>query len=112
MQEKVMRDLPTPRQQLNSVLGGLLGGMAVVAGIGLLLLATWGRTVAIYQASLSFCYHIISGPVGLSYIDVHVSGAVAFIGLLIAFVFPLTWNGIVIWYFLRPGVKAQFQKNG
>jgi hypothetical protein len=92
------------REQLESGMGAAvtLGIMGFGAGVGLLLLQRWARALTLSLAGISILWTIINmfraGPLppGQEWVVI--------LGLLPTF----AWNGVVIWYFLRPNVKAQF----
>ena len=72
---------------------------SLVMSVGLLGLKSWARLVMLFLASLS----VFTVGVGL-FVSKHSSKSVA--GMLS----QLLIDAVIIWYFLRPSVKAQFQK--
>jgi len=92
------------RERLESGLGAAvtLGVFGFGAGVGLLLLQRWARALTLALAVISMVWTLVNvfsaGPLpqGQEWIVV--------LGLLPTF----AWNILVIWYFLRPNVKAQF----
>ena len=94
----LLQGMPTPVVILQPI-----GGLA--AGIGILWLKNWGRWLTVLIGAYSATYDAYAlvnirtlfpepyRPIGLA--------------LLVA---VLAWNSFIIWYFLRPSVKAQFVK--
>ena len=80
--------------------------VGMVAGIGILMLQSWARWTTIllagYNAGMMILPLLKSGEL---LARPHGSGAIVLVLALLA------WNVLVLWYFLRPGVKAQFQKS-
>ena len=110
-------------------LSGLLGIVALTAGIGILLLKGWARFLVIWQAGLSILCAIgtalwgyavsLSAVEGLRAIGVAPGmqemslARGAAIGTVAMLLLPsLAWNGLLLWFFNRPSVKAQFQRTG
>jgi len=79
------------------VMGGVFGLYLICTGIGLLLLKRWSRWLALLSALISSAFII--------YVGVTSSDTLNTIRNLLVI---LGWNGVMIWYFLRPSVKAQF----
>ena len=76
---------------------GALGLINTVSGVGVLLFKNWGRSLMLVSAGLWFL--ILAGALAtktLQYRNVVV-------------LVLLVWYGSMLWYFLRPSVKAQFQ---
>ena len=72
---------------------GFLGLLKLISGVGLLVVVDWARWLVLIGAGL----HALASLVGL--VTFNNFGMSSFI-----------IDGMVIWYFLRPGVKAQFAK--
>ena len=87
----------TPPVMSVVTLFSFLGLELVVTGIGVLRARTWGRILI-----------VINGMVGVATgtVLLHV-GKVPLAPTIIA----MAWYGYTAWYFLRPGVKAQFLRN-
>ena len=80
-----------------------IGGLA--AGVGLFMLLGWARWLTIILAGLSVI------QVGISLVTQRGLPTGPGAGMaLAALVFSLAWSGLIIWFFLRPSVKAQFVK--
>ena len=75
---------------------GALGLINSVSGVGVLLLKNWGRLLTLVSAGLWFL--ILAGAV-----------ATKTLHLTVVILVLLVWYGSMLWYFLRPSVKAQFQ---
>lgn len=74
-----------------------------LAGAGLLMLKPWGRALVLLLASVAACSALINGVMSVK----HFGTRFLFQPLVVA-----AWNGFVLWYILRPSVKAQFRKAG
>ena len=86
-----------------------VGAAGLIGGVGLLLLKPWARALVLALAGLS----LVQGSVGL------VSTATrpgvwqqpgTGLSALLAATFIFGWNGLVLWWFLHPSVKAQFDR--
>jgi hypothetical protein len=92
------------RAQLESGLGAAvtLGVLGFGAGIGLLLLQRWARALTLALAVISTVWTLVNvfraGPLPPGQEWMIVLGLVP----------TIAWNGLVIWYFLRPNITAQF----
>ena len=78
-------------------LGAIFSALPVAFGIGLAGLRSWARQTAII-------YTVASSLVALYAAGRSPSDEGARLLLLVT----LAWSGLVLWYFLRPSVKAQF----
>jgi hypothetical protein len=77
----------------------------LVAGIGVLMLKHWARRLTVFLAGYSASYGVFSlFKSGVIFPQPYRSSG---IGVLVV---ALIWNALILWYFLRPGVKAQFQR--
>lgn len=113
-----------PVAQTWTLLYGLLGIGTLVVGIGLLQLQGWARLLAIWQAGVSISlvlWEMYALAFRFRVLDVmnmfadpaiqERAGRLAptIIGTTVVFrVMEICWNGFVIGFFMRPGVKAQF----
>ena len=104
-------------------LAGLLGLAALIAGIGLFSLKGWARILAIWQAGLSILHGLFTmlcspqrrlSEAALQtfegLIDPGAQGMIQTgqaVGQWLGVLFLLVWNGLIIWSFTRPSVKAQ-----
>lgn len=90
VERTVLRNLQISRSIVVSLLW-------LACGVGLFMMKRWARRLAFIAAILSSANVILtkSSDGTLSWPES---------------VVVLGWSGLVIWYFLRPGVKAQFQK--
>jgi len=83
------------------VFNGVKGLAWLIAGIGVRGLRYWARLLCLFIAG-------IFGPTELlSVIALPMPG---FTGRVVLSLALLAWYGLILWYFLRPSVKAQFQK--
>lgn len=114
----------SPVVHVSTLLAGLLGLAALIAGIGLFSLKGWARALAIWQAGFSLLLGLFtmlfSTQRRLSeatlqlfegFIDPDTQGMIQTgqaVGQWLGVLFLLVWNGLIIWYFSRPSVKAQF----
>ncbi len=80
-----------------------------MAGFGVLKLQNWARLLAFFVAGVSVAKIVwLISQVGFAivilglYLDTKV--------ILGNIAYPLSWSSLLIWYFLRPGVKSQFVK--
>jgi hypothetical protein len=97
-----------------SPIAGILAGLGAVAGIvvlgfgvidvlmgiGLIKLKNWARIVAIVFSGLGAAFQLLGIVTALSHVNV------------VAIVFPvivLAIHALIIWYLLKPEVKAAFQ---
>lgn len=76
----------------------IIGAITILIGWGLLKLKSWARIVQIIFAIL--------GLLGALSMLLHFSGAI-FIG----FVLRVAFNGLILWYLLKPEVAAAFSGN-
>lgn len=74
--------------------------MALITGIGLLMLKSWARWLMLVGTGLYLLWLPIAVGTG--------GEDLAHIGSWLGIVLPLGWCGSIFWYFLRPSVKAQF----
>ncbi|MBI4004286.1 MAG: hypothetical protein HY353_04620 [Candidatus Omnitrophica bacterium] len=80
----------------------LVGVLGLISGVGVLSLQNWARLLILVAAGMS----VLLTPIMVWVIYPTLFGeSPVTLGLT-----TLVWNGFMIWYFLRPGVKAQFQK--
>lgn len=78
----------------------IIGGIGLLVGIGLLKLKEWARIVSIVFAGIGAALQLLGLLGSLSHFNI------------IAVVWSLFWigiNGLIIWYLLKPEVKAAFQ---
>ena len=88
-------------QQLMSKQSGFMLAISVasiISGIGLLMLLGWARWLTIVLAGISVA-QLLVGFMG----SPHWTAATLLMAVL-----SLAWNGLIVWFFLRPSVKAQF----
>ena len=95
----------------------IMGGIQllwVIAGVGVLMLKRWARTLVLINVGIFFLmilspvlFRLIGSPNLFSLPPGH---SVHWVVRLLNWLIP-SWVGLVGWYFLRPSVKAQFQKN-
>jgi len=109
------------------VLSALLGVAALAAGIGVLKLAGWGRSAAIWQAIASVPFGLwsiavfspfyreltamVSGLTVAADGDAQVQQVMQMgqaAGMWIGIIWLLGWNAFVVWFFNRTSAKAQF----
>ena len=78
-----------------------IGGL--IAGIGLLLRQRWARLLAIVLSI---------GALAMTAYQLATQGGLwtgrEWVAVIVGTVPSAVWNGLVIWYFLRPPVKAEF----
>ena len=79
----------------------VLGVLLVMGGLGSVFLAGWAYRLLIVGATIA----LGCGVVAL------VGGVPSHPNLLQMIVRHVIVDGVVLWYFLRPGVKAQFQQH-
>ena len=83
----------------------VLGLAYVVAGVSLLMLKSWARKLVLILTLMSLVYRVVfeicTGGRGL----LDPSTPSETVTRLVA---ALGWSGLLLWYFLRPSVKAQF----
>ena len=86
------------------LLGAVVSGLLISAGIGCFLLRRWGRTLAIAAAC---------GTLALAFVNVwHIptGDLPSRVGFVVGYaIFPVLLNGGILWFFARPGVVAQFR---
>ena len=126
--QEIHRMLKSPVIQIATLLKAVFGAMALAAGIGILLLQGWARHLVIFQACgsmvlglwelsispqrqiaerfVSALSDLVPPAAIVSLHDTMVTGQS--IGLGVGFALLLAWNGVVIWFFNRQSVKAQF----
>jgi uncharacterized membrane protein (DUF2068 family) len=78
----------------------IFGAVDVLVGVGLLKLKSWARIVAIVFAGIGACFQVFGLLSSLAHFNIG------------SFVFTLIILGIqalIIWYLLKPEVKAAFQ---
>jgi hypothetical protein len=76
------------------------GAVDVIVGVGLLKLKSWARMVAIVFAGIGACFQAFGLLSSLAHFNI-----VSFVFTLII----LGIQGLIIWYLLKPEVKAAFQ---
>lgn len=120
--EAVRTTMRSPLRQMFSVLAALLSLVALVAGVGLLTRQRWAPQVVVWQAGCSFMLRLstifVSPERGmneavLQMLDPNSQEMVMLqtsqtIGQWLGWILLLVWNGLIIWYFTRPSIKAQF----
>ena len=88
--------------------------VGVVAGIGVLRLQSWGRVLALVLTAVALLLLIPAHPLWNVVWDILGGGGkydmATMMTALGMWFFPLLFGVWTIWYFLRPGVKAQFVK--
>ena len=122
--QQVRKATESPVVRTTTALAALLSLAALAAGIGLFFLKRWARTAAMWQAGCSIALGLfvtLFSPqrelteatlrVYEGLIDpqaqqmMHTGQTIGqWLGLLVL----LVWNGFILWYFIRPSVKAQF----
>ena len=123
-----LADLPqfTPEQQeqLRQALGGtkqilmtVSGVASLAAGIGLFLLQSWARVLTLVLAAVSmvqgawgFLSLLATGGHTAGSPDQPGGGVIHALSLFVIACSVFGWNGLILWYFLRSSVKAQFSK--
>jgi len=85
---------------------GLIGLLLLTIGVGLLMVTRWARWLALLSAILTVLW---VGFVDVTRFTAGVKEPVRHF-LIINSALMLGWCGLMIWYFLRPSVKAQFQR--
>ena len=113
-----------PVSQTKALLHGLLSIGTLIAGIGILQLKGWARLLAVWQAGVAISlnlwssYHLLFrfnvsdvtnrfGDPTLQEMARNV--APTLVGVMVVWaLIEICWNGFVIGFFMRPGVKAQF----
>ena len=114
-----------------TLLSALLGIAAVIAGIGLVLLRGWARTLALWQACGSIplglftvwwspqqqlsqvvlrSYQRLADPATLESLRRSVQNSQV-AGQWVGTVALLAWNGLILWCLTRASVKAQCQQH-
>ena len=100
----------------------IVGLATIIVGIGLLMLHRWARWVTLMSALAASVVSVLAVASSVWYllndvIAMHgeraaegTSKTILVWGLIVWMIF-LAWNGSILWYFLRPGVKAQFERN-
>ena len=78
------------------MLAGATSAVRLIAGVGLMALQSWACWLVLIIAAISVLWLVWTLFIG------SINWVILFFGLF--------WNGFMLWYFLRPGVKAQFQK--
>ena len=86
--------LGSPQYRIALGVGATTSLAALVGGIGILWLKLWAHRLVLITAGISLLWAIISSVVWSS----------PWYGLII----PGVWNGLVLWYFLRPSMRAPF----
>ncbi len=81
----------------------IVGALAIIIGFGLLLYRNWARRGAILFSVIG------GGLIGLALLGL--LGVVAELDTWWIAAIPMGWSGVVVWYYLRPSVKASFQEN-
>lgn len=95
--EQQLADSPATLGSLGLIIAMLISLCNVISGIGLLRLKNWARWLTIVIMGISVVWLMID---------------VVARGTLIRAIYGLIFSGVVLWYFLRPSVKAQFQRSG
>jgi hypothetical protein len=113
--------------QLGSDVGRLVGATGCLSGVGILLLQPWARLVAMWQAGASLLVWLwwvwLAPPLLQSYLHtglrlaatsgeqarwqeaLRMSAVTEWVG----FLYIAAWNALIIWFFLRPSVRAEFE---
>ena len=118
----VMREyLTSPRMQIGMVVSGLLSLAMGVGGIGMWSLKSWARTLVLWQAGLSIIRMVVGllMPFSIPELSTFTDPAMQrtmevwrVIGAGLRLITGLTWNGLILWFFNRASVKAQFVSKG
>ena len=82
----------------------VIGSGKLISGIGILLLMGWGRHLILAVALFSI-FWLVKDLVGLRW------GVTQFSSIVAMQIIAIGWDGLILWYFLRPSVKAQFARN-
>jgi hypothetical protein len=123
---EVQRIGTSPAARLNAWGTLLFGVAAVIAGAGVLCRQSWARGVTIGVAGgalgltlvcllngfLWELYRVVYRYVwdALPFGIPRAFQALVVVMLWLSLLVPLGWNILTLWFFTRPGVKAQFQK--
>ena len=79
----------------------------IFCGIGILLLKNWARLLIMYAGVVSIIYSILK-----LFHPMFRQGEAAAFGGAIAVIFVIAvWYGVIVWFFNRQSVKAQFVKS-
>ncbi len=127
MQEKMAEFFSSPMMKFTTVLHGLLGLAALIAGIGLLMLKGWARFLTVWQAigaivvglfaqmtmhawQQEVLQSIVAGAPNAAQQEAmqKMMQTAQVFGLGLGIVLLVGWNGLLIWFFNRASVKAQF----
>jgi hypothetical protein len=134
MQEKLntaiaaLRSFSTlPLVRFRFILFGMLGLALVIGGVGVLALYPWARAIILWQAGLAIVctvafiwlvppsaalaeatLELVEDPAAQRQMQelIHRSQMMV---VLISAGMEVAWNGFVLWFFNRSGVRAQFQ---
>ena len=97
---------------LSMVVNTLTGGMVFAAGIGVLKLKSWGRSVYMTAAVLTLINRALTFPMHLQSTVAEseaVQQVAGRVGAMAGDLTVIAFNALVLWYFMRPAMKALFQ---
>ena len=128
IKQNIVRMIQSPLVTIMTWVRALFGVLALVAGIGVLQLREWGRRLVSIQAAgalalglwglwvspqrqiaeqfLAAMTELMPPAAIMSLRQAMVMGQALSLGLGLALL--LAWNGVLIWFFNRASVKAQF----
>ena len=119
----------SPTVRIVALLRTLLGAAGLAAGIGILFVRDWARLLALVQAGVSIplgvwamslplqhrlaeamlrLYEVTLDPASLTRVR-HMIRMGETIGQWSGVLALLVWNGLILWFFTRASVKAQFK---
>ena len=78
----------------------IFGAIDALVGVGLLKLKSWARTTAIVLSAIGACFQLFGLLGSLSHFNV---------GSFVMTLIVLSIQALIIWYLLKPEVKAAFQ---
>jgi hypothetical protein len=102
----------TPPIMLSMTVNALTGSMVLAAGIGVLRLKGWGRSVYLAAAVLTLVNRVLTFPMHFQQSAAEseaVQQAANRAGAMFGDIVVIGFNALVLWYFTRPAVKAAFQ---
>ena len=84
--------------------------LCVFIGFGLLHLKNWARLfIMIFPSAFLFCNLLMVTLLYITQPGRSIASALQI--MLVNWLIWLSWSAMVVWYFLRPAVKAQFQRS-